>query len=76
MHEVWAMAESLEKEHPEVHAQPLDVLCCSAETGEGVDELSAGIRSILQGDQVGADDDVLDWDTSLPDEHPDSSVRF
>ena len=77
VHEVWAMAENLEQEHPGVHSQPLDVLCCSAETGEAVDELSGSIRSVLQGDQqADGDDDVLDWDTSLPETHPDSSARF
>ena len=76
MHEVWAMAESLEKEHPEVHSQPLDVLCCSAETGEGVEELRESIRSVLQGDLDADDDDIFDWDTSLPEKHPDSSVTF
>lgn len=76
VHEVWAMAANLEKEYPEIHTQPQDVLCCSAETGEGVDQLRDSIRGVLQGDEYDGDEDVFDWDTSLPEAHPEGKDRF
>jgi hypothetical protein len=69
LHEIWAMAESIEKEHPGIHTQPVDVLCCSAASGAGVGELAEAIRSMLSPDSSHSvyDDDIFDWDTSLPD---------
>lgn len=66
------MAASLTREHPDAHAPPVAVLPVSAQSGEGVAALMAEIADALHdADAVeGADwaDDVVDWDTSLPEE--------
>jgi hypothetical protein len=71
LHEVKVMAERLEKSHPGIHTQPLDILCCSAEHNVGVNELAELIRDVLKKmDGVDASDDVnnvVDWEMSLPD---------
>lgn len=67
MHEVKAMASQLEKSHPGIHTQPVNVMCCSAEQSVGTDELAEAIRGMLSGDERDYDDDIVDWDTSLPD---------
>lgn len=70
LHEVTVMAERLEKSLPGIHTQPVDVLCCSAQNSVGVDDLVEVIRGMLSIDGQGFDidnDDVVDWDTSLPD---------
>lgn len=61
------MAERLENSHPGIHTQPVDVLCCSAQHSIGTDKLAEIIRNMLSFDEPGYDDDIIDWDTSLPD---------
>lgn len=65
-----AMAEQLHKSLPGIHVPPLDVMCCSAKDNVGVDNLAESIRDILALDGPSyhdISDDVVDWDTSLPD---------
>lgn len=54
--EVKAMSASLEKSHPAIHTQPVDILCCSAKDNEGVDTLADVIRDMLQ-DPFDAEED-------------------
>lgn len=63
------MAESLSTEHPEIHVPPVAILCCSAETGAGVEDVIDCVTALL--DDSGDDNlrDVVDWDTSLPAVH-------
>ena len=68
LHEVEAMAAQLEKSHPGIHTQPMDVLCCSATQSIGTDELAEAIRGMLSAGLHDYDDGIVDWDTSLPDE--------
>lgn len=67
LYEVEAMAKELKKSHPGIHTTPVDILCCSAQDNVGVNSLQDAIRSMLYTDNFYEDDDIVDWDTSLPD---------
>jgi hypothetical protein len=66
LHELQTMSAHLLELHPEVHLPPAAIHCCSAETGEGIEELVESIASLLNDGNANLLDNA-DWDTSLPD---------
>lgn len=72
------MAQTLQIENPDIHVPPVDLICCSAITNNGVPALMTAIAGQLTSQPDDDDlDDIVDWDTSLPetDDRFSSSAR-